>query len=177
MMTSASPNNFAICFAWTVGQEGNYSDDPTDPGNWTGGKIGSGTLKGTMFGISAASYPDLDIGNLTMEAAQGIYQSDYWAKIQGDFLALPVARAAFDSAVNDGVRSAILWLQAAAGVSPDGKLGPITIAAANAMPSQVAGATLVHRMIAYTSDSDWLQDGLGWTRRVIALAQLIGNST
>ncbi|MFC0406768.1 hypothetical protein [Roseomonas elaeocarpi] len=29
----------------------------TDPGNWTGGQVGKGKLKGTKYGIAAASYP------------------------------------------------------------------------------------------------------------------------
>lgn len=33
--------------------------DANDPGNWTGGEIGKGECKGTNYGISAASYPDL----------------------------------------------------------------------------------------------------------------------
>jgi hypothetical protein len=37
-------------------------------------------LKGIKYGISAASYPTLDISNVTLTQAQDIYEADYWAK-------------------------------------------------------------------------------------------------
>ena len=41
--------------------EGGWQHDPRDRGNWTGGEVGRGECKGTKYGISAASYPALDI--------------------------------------------------------------------------------------------------------------------
>jgi hypothetical protein len=35
--------------------------DERDPGNWTGGAIGKGELRGTKWGISAQTYPQIDI--------------------------------------------------------------------------------------------------------------------
>ena len=37
----------------TWGHEGGLSLDPNDRGNWTGGKKGSGELRGTKYGIAA----------------------------------------------------------------------------------------------------------------------------
>jgi hypothetical protein len=37
--------------------EGGLSMDERDPGNWTGGAIGKGELRGTKYGISAQTYP------------------------------------------------------------------------------------------------------------------------
>ena len=45
--------NFDKAFDWVMKWEGIFSDDPNDPGNWTGGQPGKGILKGTKFGISA----------------------------------------------------------------------------------------------------------------------------
>ena len=53
--------DFDKAFDIIVGVEGGFSLDPNDPGNWTGGKRGVGELKGTRWGISAKSYPHLDI--------------------------------------------------------------------------------------------------------------------
>jgi hypothetical protein len=39
-----------------IAHEGGYSNDPDDPGNWTGGKVGVGRLLGTKFGIAAKGY-------------------------------------------------------------------------------------------------------------------------
>ena len=56
--------NFEKAFERLIGHEGGYSTDRNDPGNWTGGKVGSGTFKGTKYGIAANTYPNLDIKNL-----------------------------------------------------------------------------------------------------------------
>ena len=41
LVTSA----FDAAFAAVIGVEGAYSSDPSDPGNWTGGVVGSGKLR------------------------------------------------------------------------------------------------------------------------------------
>ena len=120
---------FARCFAETIGEEGAYGADPDDPGNWTGGAVGLGACRGTKFGISAASYPSLDIAGLTLDDARAIYRRDYWAPIAGDTLPPSLAMLLFDAAVNAGVMTAIGWLQRALGVARDGVLGPLTLAA------------------------------------------------
>lgn len=43
------------------------TDDRNDKGNWTGGRVGVGQLKGTKYGISAAAYLHLGIKSLTLE--------------------------------------------------------------------------------------------------------------
>ena len=53
-----------------LGTEKGYQNDPRDPGNWTGGAVDQGTLRGTNFGISAASYPTLDIARLLATGAE-----------------------------------------------------------------------------------------------------------
>ena len=164
-------DHFERCFAFTLGAEGGYSDNPADPGNWTGGAVGNGELRGTKFGISASAYPQLDIANLTQSEAEEIYRRDYWAAIKGDSLPLPVALVAFDAAVNAGAKRAILWLQQAAGVAPDGVLGHETLATLNASDAtSLAREALVRRLEFSTHLSTWARFGLGWSRRIIALA-------
>jgi lysozyme family protein len=70
--------DFNQAFKVILKHEGGFQKLTTDKGNWTGGKIGVGELKGTKYGISAAQFPDLDIENLTIENAGAIYQSKYW---------------------------------------------------------------------------------------------------
>jgi lysozyme family protein len=164
-------DNFERCFAFTLGAEGGYSNNPADPGNWTGGAVGNGELRGTNFGISASAYPQLDIANLTQKQAEDIYRRDYWAVLQGDRLPLPVALVAFDAAVNAGPKRAVAWLQQAAGVPADGVLGHATLAALNAGDATaVAREALVRRLDFSTHLSTWANFGLGWSRRIIALA-------
>jgi lysozyme family protein len=101
---------FRTALEFTLKWEGGYTDHPSDPGNWTGGSVGSGELKGTKYGISGASYPSLDIKNLTVEEAGKIYREKYWDAINGDLMPFPASMAVFDFAVNSGVgRATRLW--------------------------------------------------------------------
>jgi len=168
-------DNLERCLAFTLGAEGGYTNNPADPGNWTGGVVGHWELRGTKFGISAAAYPKLDIANLTEAMAEEIYRRDYWTQLHAEALPLPIALVAFDAAVNAGPHRAILWLQQAAGQELDGVIGEATGAALCAgNPVMMAREALVRRLDFYTRLPAWANFGLGWTRRVIALAGEIG---
>jgi len=163
-------DSFTRAFAVVVGEEGGFSAERDDPGNWTGGAVGAGVLRGTKFGISAASYPALDIASLTPDAARAIYRRDYWARIAGDALPPPLALLAFDAAVNNGPAQAARWLQAAAGVAEDGAIGPATLAAvARADPAALGAEMLARRLVFTASLPGWRAFGLGWARRLAAL--------
>ncbi len=164
-------DNFARCFAFTLAAEGSYSDNPADPGNWTGGAVGHGTLRGTKFGISAAAYPALDIAQLAQADAEAIYRRDYWAALEGDALPLPLALVGFDAAVGSGPRRAIMWLQQAVNAGADGVLGPATLAALISADAPSAAREALARRLDYTARLPvWQSFGLGWARRLIALA-------
>ncbi len=160
--------NFETAFQRVVGTEGGYTRLATDKGNWTGGKIGVGKLKGTKFGISAKSYPDLDIENLTLADAHAIYLTDYWTKIRAEELPTQLRYDVFDLAVNSGVRRAIEFLQQAAAVEVDGDFGPKTLHAVKGINPYL----LLRRMDGYrlqlmTDDAKWPVFGRGWVIRVI----------
>ncbi len=154
-----------------LGWEGGFTDDFSDPGNWTGGRVNMGQLRGTNHGISAASYPALDIRGLTLEAAGAIYRRDYWDRVRGDDLAGPLALLVFDAAVNNGVGRAVRWLQQTADASQDGEVGPLTLAAVAERVSR-EGVTLVcgdyHALrLLFMSDLEtWRTFGGGWARRL-----------
>lgn len=164
---------FDAAFAWVVGAEGSYTDDPGDPGNWTGGAVGAGELKGTKFGISAAAYPTLDIADLTLDEAKALYARDYWAPIAGDELPPVLALVVFDAAVNSGVAQSGVWLQLVVGVPTDGVIGPETLAAARAWQgttADLAAEVLAQRIAALGCDPNFSTFGLGWSRRCARLA-------
>jgi len=163
---------FENAFKTVVGVEGGYTANPLDPGNWTGGKCRVGQCNGTKFGVSAASYPSLNIASLTLADAQDIYRRDYWNKIVGDQLPPALALLVFDAAVNSGSDRAVKWLQTALSVSADGIVGPITIAAAR--QSSGKGAALLaeyqaQRLLFLSALPTWRVFGLGWTRRVCSM--------
>ena len=158
---------FDEVFTRLIGHEGGFSDDPKDPGNWTGGRPGVGKLLGTKYGIAANTYPDLDIKSLTLDQAKAIYRRDWWDKIHADQLPGAVAFQLWDFAVNAGITRAVISLQRAVGVADDGKLGQRTVAAVNAMPvPDVLARFNAERLEFYASLSTWPTYGKGWARRV-----------
>lgn len=133
---------FETAVAIVLAHEGGYQAMQDDPGNWTGGKIGAGELKGTKYGISAAQYPALDIAALSAADAAAVYRRDYWDR--WGFVQLPPAIAVklFDAAVNLGSEKAVRALQRAlraAGepLTDDGQLGAATIAAAASLAPDI----------------------------------------
>jgi lysozyme family protein len=161
--------DFNEAFDIVIGHEGGYTANHADPGNWTGGKVGAGTLKGTKYGVSGASYPNEDIPNLTLDRARALYRADYWDKVRGDEVPFPVAFVLFDGAINSGPAKSIMWMQLAAGVADDGKFGPLTLAAIlKADPDWLASVALGYRLKFMTGLSTWATFGKGWARRIAA---------
>lgn len=166
--------SFERALAVVIGHEGGFCIERSDPGNWTGGAVGCGTLRGTKFGISAAAYPTEDIANLTPEAAAAIYRRDYWNRVLGDHLPPSLALLIFDAAVNNGVARASGWLQSAVGVTVDGCLGPETLTAVDVV-MRTRGSAAVYaefqaqRLVFMTGLPTWHIFGLGWARRLSLL--------
>ena len=96
--------NFDACMSFIFREEGGFTKDPHDPGNWTGGKVGKGVLKGTNFGIAANSHPSLDIAKLTKAEAAKLYRIEYWNACSCDLLSTGVDLVVMDVAVNSGVQ-------------------------------------------------------------------------
>jgi lysozyme family protein len=168
MTTTYSPQ-FLAYFDRLIGHEGVWTIDERDPGNWTGGRQGVGTLKGTKYGIAANTYPDLNIRDLTLDDAREIYHRDWWLKLGADELPPAVSYQVWQFAVNAGMGTAKRGLQFAVGVAQDGRIGPITLAA-------VKRADLCDILLRFNSFvlehyaalSTFHTFGRGWTRRVAA---------
>jgi lysozyme family protein len=165
---------FDSCFSLVVGFEGGLTQNPADPGNWTGGKCGAGECRGTRWGISAASYPHLDIPNLTLANAKALYFDDYWTKVGADQFPGQLALLLFDAAVNNGVGQASRWLQEIAEAPVDGVVGPVTINRIQAAIAAyglgtVCGEYLALRMWTMSRLPTWPTFGRGWSRRLCRL--------
>jgi lysozyme family protein len=165
---------FERCFAIVVGEEGGFGADPNDPGNWTGGAVGVGQCNGTKYGISAASYPTLNIETLTLAGAQQIYQKDYWSAAGCDQVEPGLAFLLFDAAVNNGVRQAVKFVQDAVGVTADGRFGPLTLQAVQqAIASDriaVYRRAIARRINFMAQLPTWVTFGGGWSERLAGLA-------
>jgi lysozyme family protein len=162
---------FNTAFSQLIGLEGRYSNDEKDPGNWTGGAVGKGELKGTMYGISAAAYPNLDISALDVPHVKNIYRSDYWDKLRCDTLPDAIAGALFKEGVNLGVGGAAKAFQRSLKVTPDGNIGQLTIGIATSLPvKEVLCNFLTECAYEYTNMALFKVDGRGWLSRVIKTA-------
>lgn len=145
--------------------EGGFTLHRGDPGNWTGGKVGVGQLKGTKYGIAANSYPNLDIRNLTLDDAKAIYKRDYASKVAYDEQPAGVDYSAFDICVNSGPGRALAILGQA--LETTSRASTTLARAAQMEPDKVA---LIKNIAArrgafYRSLRTFATFGKGWMRR------------
>lgn len=163
---------FNQAFDELIGHEGTLSLDPDDRGNWTGGKVGVGELKGTKYGVSAAQYPHLDIKNLTVDHAKDIYLTDYWFRHNIHQLPDAVRFDIFDAVVNSGPGNrhrggGVVWAQRAANVTMDGIVGAQTIAAIRSMdPYQFLIRFNSYRLEFIAESKVWASQGRGLVKRI-----------
>lgn len=163
-------DNFAQCWDFTIGIEKGFQKNPSDPGNWTGGKVGIGILKGTKYGISAASYPDENIENLTPDRAQFIARRDFYDAHQCGQLPPIMALMVFDTSFNGGF--AIRWLQECVGATPDGINGAKTIACARAANTWRTVALFAAKRLRYMQSLKNFKDNAGgWILRVASMIE------
>lgn len=147
---------FDDCFTRLLGHEGQYVNNPRDPGGETN------------WGISKRSYPNVDIKNLTRGQAREIYMRDFWLRINADKLQDGVAYQLFDFAVNSGIETAVRYFQRAVGVADDGHWGPASQAAADAMSESDQIMLLNAERLDYmTRLSNWPDASKGWSRRIV----------
>lgn len=160
-------SNFEKAFKRTVGHEGAFSIDPKDRGNWTGPDVGKGELKGTKYGISAKSYPNLNIEKLTLAEAQMIYAKDFWNVLGLDGFPLVMQYQLFDAAVNHGINATKKMIQRSLGVKDDGIIGPDTRSKIfNSDPNDFCFRFLGERLTYMTNAQTWTAHGKGWARRI-----------
>jgi len=160
-------DNFSSALTHVLKFEGGYSDHPSDPGG------------ATKFGITHAvltrhrghQVGKAEVKALTKEEAAAIYRADYWEAACCDDLPSGLDLAVFDCAVNQGAGRAKRFLQQAARVTVDGRIGPVTLAAVRAAPSD---ALLIEFMARRMRSYGLLRRlfrtfGLGWSRRLMAV--------
>jgi lysozyme family protein len=155
---------FDGAFTALMGNEGGYSDNPADPGG--------ATMWGITQRVAQANGYTGPIEDLPLEIAQSIAKREYWDVYSCDSFDPRVAFQVFDAAYNGG--PAAKWLQRAAGVTTDGIIGPVTIAAVNAAdPLRIVMRFNSYRLTYFTSLDTFPTFGRGWANR-IAKNLLIG---
>jgi len=165
-MGAKMKQSFPKALAFVLQYEGGYSDHPLDPG----GATNLGITQAELARVRGHAVSKDDVRKLTKDEAAAIYEDHYWNAAQCDALSAGIDLAVFDCAVNQGLGRATRFLQQAAGVETDGKIGPKTLAA---VTKADAGALLTEfmamRMVSYGSLQKLFPTfGLGWSRRLMA---------
>lgn len=152
-------SRFDLCFQHVVGLEGGYVDDPLDPGG------------ATQWGITRRDHPGAWAnGPPTLEQAKDIYRRDYWSKVGCDRLPAPWDLLVFDAAVNMGIYPAVNFVQRALGVEPDGRVGPMTVAACKTAGKEQIAIALALRAMRYAQLRGFERFGRGWLKRTFLIA-------
>ncbi len=160
-------NEYDKCFDRAHLSEGGYQNDYNDRGNWTTGVIGSGERKGTKFGISAMTYPDLDIQRLTIEKAKEIYYEHFWKHYNIEQYPPVLRFQIFDAYVQHQPRAVVKMIQAAVFEKQDGVIGPKTrMAIKNANVDTFLNLFNAARMKYYVNLANFPRYGGGWMRRM-----------
>jgi lysozyme family protein len=147
---------FETALNLVLGYEGGYVNDPSDPGGETN------------MGICKRDYPELNIKNITRDQATVIYKSKYWDVCKCDLLPSALAICVFDSAVNQGTGTSVRLLQEALGVTIDGNVGPVTLAATEQKDiKRLVRDFTGCRILRYTKTKNWDIYGKGWIKRAI----------
>lgn len=155
---------FAYAAKIVLGHEGGEVNDAADPGGHTNLGVTQTTLHRAR--LTLPGLPE-SVTDLSERQALSIYEALYWTPIRGNELPLPLALLAFDCCVNQGELDAKRYLQMALGVTPDGVLGDVTMAAAAKSGRPQILELAARRMHDYML-LDKLDDrfGLGWSRRL-----------
>lgn len=155
--------NFAASLDAVLKHEGGWSDHPADPG----GATNLGITLATLAAYRGRKVTKADVKALTKQEAGRIYRDKYWDTVRGNDLPKGLDFAVFDYAVNSGPSRAAKALQAILGVPQDGKIGPLTLAAATVKDTQWLIAAYCRKRLSFLERlKTWRVFGRGWKRRV-----------
>ena len=159
-------DTFQQSLAFTLTEEGGWSDNPADSGGCTMHGITLMTYR-RFTGNYSLTPDDLRAIDPTMVAT--IYEQTFWTPLHCQELPLGVDLMVFDAGANMGGGRSATLLQQQLGVPADGAIGAQTVAAAVG----VDGVTLIgHLALAqaayYRSLDNYNVFGQGWLNRVHA---------
>lgn len=155
-------DNFDACLKKVLAHEGGFVNHPKDPGGMTN----LGVTKRVWEEWVGHEVDEKEMRSLTPEKIAPMYRKKYWDAVQGDDLPAGVDYVLFDMAVNAGPGRATKLLQTAIGTTPDGKIGPKTMAAINQMDAaEIVRRFTEEREAFYKSLPTFATFGKGWLRR------------
>jgi lysozyme family protein len=155
--------NFEQALALVLKSEGGYVNHPSDPG----GETNLGVTKSVWEAYIGRPCAPGEMRTLTPAQVGPLYKKNYWNAVNADDLPSGVDYAVFDFAVNSGPGQAKKTLQRALGVTPDGAIGPNSLAAIRAAD----GPALLRAFSAekekfYRGLNTFPTFGKGWMNRI-----------
>jgi len=155
--------NWQTCLQHVLKSEGGYVNHKDDPGGMTN----LGVTKRVWEEWVGHAVDEQTMRNLTPDLVAPLYKKRYWDAVRADDLPSGVDFVVFDCAVNSGVGRASKFLQQAAGVTDDGKIGPGTLQAVMAKdPKELVDAFCDKRQAFLEALPTFATFGKGWSRRV-----------
>jgi lysozyme family protein len=119
-------DNFEKCLKFVLQFEGGFTNNPKDPGGPTNLGVTQATLS-TFLGRQATI---AEVKALTPGKVAPIYRLKFWDHVSADDLPAGIDLAVFDFGVHSGPSRGVIGLQRALKLADDGKIGPVTLAAA-----------------------------------------------
>jgi lysozyme family protein len=143
--------------------EGGYSNDAGDSGGPT--KYGITIHDARMYWKANAT--SNDVRNMPKSVAADIYAKHYALPLHYNELPAGVDFAVLDYGINSGISRAAKVLQRIVGATPDGQIGPITLAATHRMDAhEIINQLCDERMRFLRGLGIFRIFGKGWTTRV-----------
>ena len=190
-MTLPAPESFAPfdpftwAVTWLLTQEGGYVHDPADHGGATNRGITQATYNAWRKRQGKPIAPVRECG---LSETRAIYRADYWDAVQGDALAEispNMALCVFDAAVQSGPPVAARTFQRTVHATPDGVIGPVSLACyrlrRQAMGDRVLVEAFLERRRGFYAaillrDPTQRRFAAGWKHRRNALRAAVGLS-
>ena len=157
-------NSFAACLARVLQHEGGFTTHPRDPGGMTN----LGVTRRVWAEWTKRKLDQVDeqeMRDLLPENVEALYLERYWRACRCDDLPAGIDYVVFDCAVNSGPGRSAKILQETLGVSADGRIGPVTIKAADAGVTGIIHDAVDARLEYIRGLSTWPTFGRGWERR------------
>jgi len=160
--------NWEKCLELILHHEGGYVNHPKDPGGETNLGV---TQRVYQEWCMKGDLHQKNMKDLTVDDVAPIYKKNYWDRVKGDDLPSGLDLCVFDFGVNAGTGRAAKALQQIIGTTPDGGIGPNTLAA---LDKFIDSEGLIGTIECYQSGRQSYYESLeifetfgkGWTRRV-----------
>ena len=155
--------NFEEALKAILKHEGGWSNHKSDPGGMTN----LGVTKKVWEAWVGKAVGEKEMRALTPDTVAPMYRKKYWDAVKADELPTGLDYLMFDFAINAGPGRAIKTMQKAIGTTPDGAIGPKTMAALKAAdPTDLIAKFSIEKELFYKALPTFATFGRGWLRRV-----------